>query len=64
MIEADELAVDPRFSENALRTQHYEQLQPLMFAATRRKPRDSTRRVDDLVRSLGCEGISKTGWRR
>ena len=40
MIEADELAVDPRFSENALRTQHYEQLQPLMFAATRRKPRD------------------------
>ncbi len=40
MIEADELAVDPRFSENALRTQHYEQLEPLMFAATRRKPRD------------------------
>ncbi|MYE45869.1 MAG: CoA transferase [Chloroflexi bacterium] len=40
MIEADELAVDPRFSENALRTRNYEELEPLMFAATRRKPRD------------------------
>ncbi|MYB42639.1 MAG: CoA transferase [Chloroflexi bacterium] len=40
MIEADELAVDPRFSENALRTQNYEVLEPLMFAATRRKPRE------------------------
>ena len=40
MIEADELAVDPRFSENALRTQNYAELEPLMFAATRRKPRD------------------------
>ena len=40
MIEADELAVDPRFSENALRTQNYEELEPLMFAATRRKSRD------------------------
>ncbi len=40
MIEADELAVDPRFSENALRTQNYAELEPLMFAATRRKPRE------------------------
>ncbi len=40
MIEADELAVDPRFAENALRTQNYAELEPLMFAATRRKPRD------------------------
>ncbi len=40
MIEADELAVDPRFSENALRTRNYEELEPLMFAATRRKPRE------------------------
>ena len=40
MIGADELAVDPRFSENALRTRNYAELEPLMFAATRRKPRD------------------------
>ena len=39
MIGADELAVDERFSENALRTKNYEQLQPLMFEATRKHPR-------------------------
>ncbi len=40
LIGADELAVDERFSENALRTQNYEALEPLMFEATRRMPRD------------------------
>jgi CoA:oxalate CoA-transferase len=40
LIGADELAVDPRFSENALRTQNYPELEPLMFEATRRMPRD------------------------
>ena len=39
MIGADELAVDERFSENALRTKNYEQLQPIMFEATRKHPR-------------------------
>ena len=39
MIAANEIAVDDRFSENALRTQNYEQLQPLMFEATRKHPR-------------------------
>ena len=39
MIGADELAVDERFSENALRTLNYDQLEPLMFEATRRQPR-------------------------
>ena len=37
MIGMDELAVDERFSENALRTQNYAILEPLMFAATRQK---------------------------
>ena len=40
LIGADELAVDPRFSENALRTQNYAELEPLMFEATRRMPRE------------------------
>ena len=39
MIGADELAVDERFSDNALRTKNYEQLQPIMFEATRKHPR-------------------------
>jgi CoA:oxalate CoA-transferase len=37
MIGADELAVDERFSENVLRTQNYAELEPLMFAATRKR---------------------------
>ena len=37
MIGMDELAVDERFSENALRTQNYAILEPLMFEATRQK---------------------------
>lgn len=37
MIGADELAVDERFSENALRTQNYTILEPMMFEATRKK---------------------------
>jgi CoA:oxalate CoA-transferase len=37
MIGADELAVDDRFSENVLRTQNYAELEPLMFAATRKR---------------------------
>lgn len=40
LIGADELAVDERFNENALRTQNYEALEPLMFEATRRMPRE------------------------
>ena len=36
-IGADELAVDERFSENALRTKNYTELEPLMFAATRKR---------------------------
>jgi crotonobetainyl-CoA:carnitine CoA-transferase CaiB-like acyl-CoA transferase len=40
LIGADELAVDERFSENALRTANYEALEPLMFEATRRMPRE------------------------
>lgn len=39
MIGADELAVDERFSENVSRTQNYDQLEPLMFEATRRQSR-------------------------
>ena len=38
MIGADELAVDERFSDNALRTKNYEQLQPIMFEATPQAP--------------------------
>ncbi len=37
MIGADELAVDERFAENALRTQNYAILEPLLFEATRQK---------------------------
>ena len=37
VIGADELAVDSRFAENALRTEHYAELEPLMFEATRRQ---------------------------
>jgi CoA:oxalate CoA-transferase len=37
MIGADELAVDERFSENVLRTRNYAELEPLMFAATRKR---------------------------
>jgi CoA:oxalate CoA-transferase len=37
MIGADELTGDARFSENALRTQHYAELEPVMFAATRQR---------------------------
>lgn len=36
-IGADELAVDERFSENALRTRNYVELEPLMFEATRKR---------------------------
>ncbi len=38
-IGADELAVDERFSENALRTKNYAELEPLMFEATRKRTR-------------------------
>lgn len=37
MIGIDELAVNPRFAENHQRTEHYQELEPLMFAATRSK---------------------------
>jgi CoA:oxalate CoA-transferase len=40
LIGADELATDARFSENALRTKNYAELEPLMFEATRRQPRE------------------------
>ena len=37
MIGADELAVDERFANNQLRTQNYNELEPIMFEITRQK---------------------------
>jgi crotonobetainyl-CoA:carnitine CoA-transferase CaiB-like acyl-CoA transferase len=46
-IGADALAVDERFSENALRTKHYSELEPLMFEATRKRTKA------EWIRELG-----------
>ena len=37
MIGADELAIDERFLTNHLRTINYDELEPIMFSATRKK---------------------------